>query len=88
MTRRLFSVLRGWTVPQGGMTPIDGVPACSEMLLSFKDGGFVLPAHAGVIPGSGNRRRRRTCAPRSRGGDPYVTNTNGAIGTCSPLTRG
>jgi hypothetical protein len=50
--------------------------------------GRVLPALAGVIPGSCRRPVRRSRAPRARGDGPPAPPVRYASTTCSPRTRG
>ena len=48
----------------------------------------VLPAYAGMIPGSGARRLAARSAPRIRGDDPAGSIDLYAYSECSPHTRG
>ena len=48
----------------------------------------VVPAHAGVFPRPGHRRRTAARRPRARGGVPYRSALRGVVRESSPRTRG
>ncbi len=60
----------------------------SRVRLLRADAVDVLPAHAGVVPTPGRSPAPCTCAPRARGGGPYVAGVAGWSIECSPRTRG
>ena len=49
---------------------------------------WVLPAHAGMVPGRRARSPGRRCAPRARGDGPHGSSLKDAVVRCSPRTRG
>ena len=63
---------RGWTL--------------ARLLSHLEHPGF--PAHAGMDPEPGRRRRGRTRLPRTRGDGPSTSSTPGARSQASPHTRG
>ena len=50
--------------------------------------GDLLPAHAGMVPPDGSRRRRTAAAPRARGDGPEIDVCDSPRDLCSPRTRG
>jgi hypothetical protein len=48
----------------------------------------VLPAHAGMVPGTPRSRPRCAGAPRARGDGPLLLKGGHHVGECSPRTRG
>src|ERR1700730_7419219 len=48
----------------------------------------LLPAHAGMVPGSARGGAWDRAVPRARGDGPRFTSSSWVIGSCSPRTRG
>ncbi len=60
----------------------------SHLLAAVCQRRAVVPAHAGVVPGSGTRPAGCRSGPRARGGGPQPPGTSRAAGRWSPRTRG
>ena len=61
---------------------------CSPMRPASAVSVAVVPAHAGVFPRPGHRRRTAARRPRARGGVPYRSALRGVVRESSPRTRG